>query len=101
MSKSTIYQLIEKFHNSGFFKAKDNRTVEKMNFDCLAKIINLITNEKQPFKASGTNNWQKIEIINNNKEKYSMRKIGQIGSKLKIAKSTYYYQINKCGYCWC
>ncbi|WP_374695947.1 hypothetical protein [Spiroplasma endosymbiont of Polydrusus formosus] len=44
---------------------------------------------------------KKIEIINNNKEKYSMRKIGQIGSKLKIAKSTYYYQINKCGYCWC
>ncbi|WP_374696237.1 hypothetical protein [Spiroplasma endosymbiont of Polydrusus formosus] len=44
---------------------------------------------------------KKIEIINNNKEKYSMRKIGQIGSKLKIAKSTYYYQINKCGYGWC
>ncbi|WP_374696372.1 hypothetical protein [Spiroplasma endosymbiont of Polydrusus formosus] len=43
---------------------------------------------------------EKIEIINNNKEKYSMRKIGQIGSKLKIAKSTYYYQINKCGYSW-
>ncbi len=43
---------------------------------------------------------EKIEIINNNKEKYSMRKIGQIGSKLKIAKLTYYYQINKCGYSW-
>ncbi|WP_374696434.1 hypothetical protein [Spiroplasma endosymbiont of Polydrusus formosus] len=56
MSKSTIYQLIEKFHNSGFFKAKDNRTVEKMNFDCLAKIINIIINEKQPFKASGADN---------------------------------------------
>ncbi|WP_374695955.1 hypothetical protein [Spiroplasma endosymbiont of Polydrusus formosus] len=43
---------------------------------------------------------KKIEIINNNKEKCSMRKIGQIGSKLKIAKLTYYYQINKCGYSW-
>ncbi|WP_374696676.1 hypothetical protein [Spiroplasma endosymbiont of Polydrusus formosus] len=48
--------------------------------------------EKQPFKASGTNNWQKIEIINNNKEKYSVRKIGQRGLKLKIVKSTYYYK---------
>ncbi|WP_374696634.1 hypothetical protein [Spiroplasma endosymbiont of Polydrusus formosus] len=67
MSKSSVYQWIEKFHNSGFFKAKDNRTVEKMNFDCLAKRINLITNEKQPFKASVADNWQKIEIINNNK----------------------------------
>ncbi|WP_374696148.1 hypothetical protein [Spiroplasma endosymbiont of Polydrusus formosus] len=44
---------------------------------------------------------KKIEIINNNKEKYSVRKIGQIGSKLKIVKLTYYYQINKYGYGWC
>ncbi|WP_374696091.1 helix-turn-helix domain-containing protein [Spiroplasma endosymbiont of Polydrusus formosus] len=29
VSKSTIYQLIEKFHNSGSFKAKDNRTFEE------------------------------------------------------------------------
>ncbi|WP_374696005.1 hypothetical protein [Spiroplasma endosymbiont of Polydrusus formosus] len=52
--------------------------MKKINFDCLAKIINLITNGKQPFKASVADNWQKIEIINNNKEKCSMRKIGQI-----------------------
>ncbi|WP_374696578.1 hypothetical protein [Spiroplasma endosymbiont of Polydrusus formosus] len=56
MSKSTIYQLIEKFHNSGFFKAKNNRTVEENELDYLAKIINLITNEKQPFKASSADN---------------------------------------------
>ncbi|WP_338956053.1 hypothetical protein [Spiroplasma endosymbiont of Polydrusus cervinus] len=92
MSKSVVYQWIEKFNNSGSFKAKDNRTVEENELDCLAERINPITNGKRHFKASGTDNWQKIEIINNNKEKYSVRKMGQI---LKIAKSTYYYQINK------
>ncbi|WP_374696797.1 hypothetical protein [Spiroplasma endosymbiont of Polydrusus formosus] len=52
MSKSTIYQLIEKFHNSGSFKAKDNRTVEKMNFDCLAKRINPIIMKNNPLKQA-------------------------------------------------
>ncbi|WP_374696968.1 helix-turn-helix domain-containing protein [Spiroplasma endosymbiont of Polydrusus formosus] len=32
VSKSSVYQWIEKFHNSGSFKAKNNRTVEKINW---------------------------------------------------------------------
>ncbi|WP_425379283.1 IS3 family transposase [Spiroplasma endosymbiont of Polydrusus pterygomalis] len=92
MSKSVVYQWIKKLNNYGSFKAKDNRTVEENELDCLAERINPITNGKRHFKASGTDNRQKIEIINNNKEKYFVRKMGQI---LKIAKSTYYYQINK------
>ncbi|WP_374697058.1 hypothetical protein [Spiroplasma endosymbiont of Polydrusus formosus] len=52
MSKSTIYQLIEKFHNSGFFKAKNNRTVEENELDCLAKRINLIIMKNNPLKQA-------------------------------------------------
>ncbi len=67
MSKSAVYQWIEKLNNYGSFKAKDNRTVEENELDCLAERINPITNGKRHFKASDTDNRQKIEIINNNK----------------------------------
>ncbi|WP_374696939.1 hypothetical protein [Spiroplasma endosymbiont of Polydrusus formosus] len=52
MSKSTIYQLIEKFHNYGFFKAKNNRTVEENELDCLAKRINPIIMKNNPLKQA-------------------------------------------------
>ncbi|WP_338955324.1 hypothetical protein [Spiroplasma endosymbiont of Polydrusus cervinus] len=84
MLKSAVYQWIEKFNNSGSFKVKDNRTVEETELDCLAERINPITNGKRHFKSSGTDNWQKIEIINNNKEKYSVRKIRQIMIKNQL-----------------
>ncbi|WP_425378222.1 hypothetical protein [Spiroplasma endosymbiont of Polydrusus pterygomalis] len=37
MSKSSVYQWIEKFNNSGSFKAKDNRTVEENELIALRK----------------------------------------------------------------
>ncbi|WP_425378979.1 hypothetical protein [Spiroplasma endosymbiont of Polydrusus pterygomalis] len=37
MSKSAVYQWIEKLNNSGSFKAKDNRTVEENELIALQK----------------------------------------------------------------
>ncbi|WP_342256550.1 IS3 family transposase [Spiroplasma endosymbiont of Poecilobothrus nobilitatus] len=52
-----------------------------------------ITNGKLHFKANSIDNREKITIINNNKNKYLVRKICKI---LGLSKSTYYYQTNKC-----
>ena len=37
VSKSAVYQWIEKFNNSGSFKPKDNRTVEENELIALRK----------------------------------------------------------------
>uniref|UniRef100_UPI0037DC6E43 IS3 family transposase n=1 Tax=Spiroplasma endosymbiont of Cleonymus obscurus TaxID=3066324 RepID=UPI0037DC6E43 len=44
------------------------------------------------FKASSTNNRQKVEIITNNKSKYKIRPICRF---LKLSKSTYYFNLKK------
>ncbi len=93
ISKSAVYQLIENFNNFGSFKVQDNHTVEENELIYLRKENQQLRMENDILKQAALNNWQKIGIINNNKEKYSMLKMCQI---LKIAKSTYYYQTNNC-----
>ncbi|WP_424526671.1 IS3 family transposase [Spiroplasma endosymbiont of Glossina fuscipes fuscipes] len=92
ISKAVLYQWVKKFENSGSFKAKDNRFVEENELIQLRKENKQLRMENDIFKASSTDNRQKVILITNNKDKYSVRKMCQI---LKIAKSKYYYQINK------
>ncbi|WP_400255234.1 IS3 family transposase [Spiroplasma endosymbiont of Cleonymus obscurus] len=51
-----------------------------------------IKNGEWYFKASSTNNRQKVEIITNNKSKYKIRQICRF---LKLSKSTYYFNLKK------
>ncbi|WP_342255926.1 IS3 family transposase [Spiroplasma endosymbiont of Poecilobothrus nobilitatus] len=93
LPKPTIYSWVKNYNNSGSFKAKDNRTLEENEIITLRKELKDLKMENDIFKASRTDNGQKITIINNNKTKYSVRKICKI---LGLSKSTYYYQTNKC-----
>ncbi|WP_338966765.1 IS3 family transposase [Spiroplasma endosymbiont of Lonchoptera lutea] len=93
LPKPTIYSWIKNYNNSGSFKAKDNCTVEENELIYLRKENQQLRMENDIFKASSTDNREKITIINNNKNKYSVRKICKI---LGLLKSTYYYQTNKC-----
>ncbi|WP_339024799.1 IS3 family transposase [Spiroplasma endosymbiont of Agriotes lineatus] len=92
LPKPTIYSWVKNYNNSGSFKAKDNRTLEENEIITLRKELKDLKMENDIFKASRTDNGQKITIINSNKKKYSIRKICQL---LNISKSNYYYQINK------
>ncbi|WP_342255025.1 IS3 family transposase [Spiroplasma endosymbiont of Zeiraphera isertana] len=58
----------------------------------MKKRIKTVTNGKWYFKASRTNNKQKIEIIINNKCKYKIRTMCRF---LKLSKSTYYFNFKK------
>ncbi|WP_338979269.1 IS3 family transposase [Spiroplasma endosymbiont of Panzeria rudis] len=58
----------------------------------MKKRIKTVTNGKWYFKASSTNNRQKIEIIAKNKVKYKIRTMCRF---LKLSKSTYYFNLKE------
>lgn len=60
--------------------------------NCQNEKVKTVTNGKWYFKASITNNRQKIKIIVKNKVKYKIR---TMCSFLKISRSTYYFNFNK------
>ncbi|WP_338977618.1 IS3 family transposase [Spiroplasma endosymbiont of Panzeria rudis] len=92
VTRAATYNWIKQFTNSGSFKTKDNRSVEENELIKLRKELKQLRMENDIFKASSTNNRQKIEIIAKNKVKYKIRKMCRF---LKISKSTYYFNLNK------
>ncbi|WP_338987629.1 IS3 family transposase [Spiroplasma endosymbiont of Dasysyrphus albostriatus] len=92
VTRAATYNWIKQFTNSDSFKTKDNRSFEENELIKLRKELKQLRMENDIFKASSTNNRQKIEIIAKNKVKYKIRTICRF---LKISKSTYYFNFKK------
>ncbi|WP_339048346.1 IS3 family transposase [Spiroplasma endosymbiont of Colias croceus] len=92
VTRAATYNWIKQFSNSGSFKTKDNRSFEENELIKLRKELKQLRMENDIFKASSTNNRQKIEIIVKNKAKYKIRTMCRF---LKISKSTYYFNLKK------
>ncbi|WP_400254856.1 IS3 family transposase [Spiroplasma endosymbiont of Cleonymus obscurus] len=92
VTRAATYKWIKQFTNSGSFKTKDNLSDLEKQLIQANKELKQLRMENDIFKASSTNNRQKVEIITNNKSKYKIRPICRF---LKLSKSTYYFNLKK------
>ncbi|WP_400255114.1 IS3 family transposase [Spiroplasma endosymbiont of Cleonymus obscurus] len=92
VTRAATYKWIKQFTNSGSFKTKDNLLDLEKQLIQANKELKQLRMENDIFKASSTNNRQKVEIITNNKSKYKIRPICRF---LKLSKSTYYFNLKK------
>jgi hypothetical protein len=76
---------------SGSFKEKDNRTPEELELIELRKQYKQLLMEND-FKASRADHGTKVNVIRQNKHKYSVSAMCDV---LKIPRSTYYYEEGK------
>ncbi|WP_281749151.1 IS3 family transposase [Spiroplasma ixodetis] len=92
VTRATTYKWIKQFTNSGSFKIKNNLSDLEKQLIQANKELKQLRMENDIFKASSTNNRQKIEIITKNKVKYKIRTMCRF---LKLSKSTYYFNLKK------
>ncbi|WP_286642511.1 IS3 family transposase [Spiroplasma ixodetis] len=92
VTRAVTYKWIKQFTNSGSFKTKDNLSDLEKQLIQANKELKQLRMENDIFKASSTNNRQKIEIIVKNKSKYKIRTMCRF---LKLSKSTYYFNLKK------
>ncbi|TSJ59913.1 IS3 family transposase, partial [Allobacillus salarius] len=89
LTPSTFDKWVKQFRNSGSFAEKDNRTPEQEELIRLRKENQKLAMENDIFKASRADNRTKVDVIRNNRHKYSISAMCHV---LQIPRSTYYYE---------
>ncbi|MCF8010042.1 MAG: IS3 family transposase [Clostridiales bacterium] len=89
LTASAFDKWVKQSQNSGSFKEKDNRTLEEAELIKLRKENKQLAMENDIFKASRADNRTKVNVIRNNRHKYS---ISAMCGVLQLPRSTYYYE---------
>ncbi|WP_307258975.1 IS3 family transposase [Oikeobacillus pervagus] len=89
LTPSAFDKWVRQHKSSGSFEEKDNRTPEQEELIRLRKENQRLTMENDIFKASRADNGTKVDVIRNNRHKYS---ISAMCSVLQLPRSTYYYE---------
>ncbi|WP_147635539.1 IS3 family transposase [Risungbinella massiliensis] len=89
LTPSAVDKWIRQSQNSGSFKEKDNRTSEEAELIQLRKELQRLRIENDIFKASRTDHGTKVNVIRNNRHKYSVSAMCEV---LQLPRSTYYYE---------
>ncbi|KAA0966252.1 IS3 family transposase [Sporosarcina sp. ANT_H38] len=88
LTASALDRWITQFRQSGSFKEKDNRPSEEQELIALRKRNKQLEMEVDIPKASSADHGTKIDVIQQNRHKYSVSAMCKV---LKIARSTFYY----------
>ncbi|MGM7681382.1 IS3 family transposase [Cytobacillus sp. Hm23] len=89
LTPSSLDKWINQFKNSGSFKEKDNLTPEQKELQELRKRNKQLEMENDIFKASRADTKTKVNVIKQNKHKYSISAMCQV---LQLPRSTFYYE---------
>ncbi|MGG4215758.1 IS3 family transposase [Paenibacillus sp. FSL L8-0638] len=92
LNPSSLDKWVKQSSTSGSFKEKDNRTPEELELLELRKQNKQLLMENDIFKASRADHGTKVNVIRQNKHKYSVSAMCDV---LKLPRSTYYYEENK------
>ncbi|MFS1511322.1 IS3 family transposase [Chengkuizengella sp. SCS-71B] len=89
LTPSALDKWVVQSDTSGLFKEKDNLTPEEQELRELRKEIKQLRMENDIFKASSADHRTKVNVIKNNRHKYSISAMCKV---LNISRSTYYYE---------
>ncbi|WP_087941734.1 IS3 family transposase [Bacillus kwashiorkori] len=89
LTASSFDKWVRQHKTSGSFEEKDNRTPEQEELIRLRKENQRLMMENDIFKASRADNGTKVDVIRNNRHKYS---ISAMCAVLQLPRSTYYYE---------
>ncbi|MDY0404845.1 IS3 family transposase [Virgibacillus sp. 179-BFC.A HS] len=89
LTPSAFDKWVRQHKTSGSFEEKDNRTPEQEELIRLRKENQRLMMENDIFKASRADNGTKVDVIRNNRHKYS---ISAMCAVLQLPRSTYYYE---------
>nr|WP_156914131.1 IS3 family transposase [Paucisalibacillus globulus] len=89
LTPSSLDRWIIQYNGSGSFEEKDNRTPEQEELIKLRKENQKLAMENDIFKASRADHGTKVDVIRNNRHKYSVSAMCEV---LQIPRSTYYYE---------
>ncbi|WP_226569212.1 IS3 family transposase [Bacillus stratosphericus] len=89
LTPSSLDRWISQFTKSGSFKEKDNRSSEETELMKLRKENQRLAMENDIFKASRADHGTKVNVIHNNRHKYSVSAMCDV---LHLPRSTFYYE---------
>ncbi|WP_347550012.1 IS3 family transposase (plasmid) [Pseudalkalibacillus hwajinpoensis] len=89
LTPSSLDRWISQFTESGSFKESDNRSPEETELMKLRKENQRLSMENDIFKAGRADHGTKVNVIQNNRHKYSVSAMCDV---LKLPRSTYYYE---------
>ncbi|MBU9713454.1 IS3 family transposase [Evansella tamaricis] len=89
LTRSVFLNWVKQYKESGSFQEKDNRTPEQEELIRLRKENQRLSMENDIFKASSADNGTKVDVIRNNRHKYSISAMCDV---LQLPRSTYYYE---------
>ncbi|MCS1351510.1 IS3 family transposase [Mechercharimyces sp. CAU 1602] len=89
MTASAFDKWVRQSQSSGSFKEKDNRSPEETELVRLRKENQRLLMENDIFKASRADHGTKVNVIRNNRHKYSVSAMCDV---LQIPRSSYYYE---------
>ncbi|WP_416150693.1 IS3 family transposase [Salipaludibacillus sp. HK11] len=89
LTPSAFDKWVRQHQDSGSFKEQDNRTPEQEELIELRKRNQKLEMENDIFKASRADHGTKVDVIRNNRHKYS---VSAMCAVLQLARSTYYYE---------
>ncbi|WP_411954739.1 IS3 family transposase [Alkalibacillus sp. S2W] len=89
LTSSTFDRWVKQYRDSGSFEEKDNRTPEQEELIQLRNKNQQLAMENDIFKASRADYGTKVDVIRQNRHKYSVSAMCDV---LQIPKSTYYYE---------
>ncbi|MRJ46477.1 IS3 family transposase [Fundicoccus ignavus] len=92
LTASAFDKWVRQHKESGSFEEKDNRTPEQEELIRLRKQNQQLAMENDIFKASSADHGTKINVIRNNRHKYSVSAMCRC---LQVPRSTYYYEAKK------
>ncbi|MBU5594129.1 IS3 family transposase [Amphibacillus sp. MSJ-3] len=92
LTASAFDKWVRQHRESGSFEEKDNRTPEQEELIRLRKQNQQLAMENDIFKASGADHGTKINVIRNNRHKYSVSAMCKL---LQVPRSTFYYEAKK------
>ncbi|MBN8209104.1 IS3 family transposase [Bacillus sp. NTK071] len=89
LTPSSLDRWISQFSKSGSFKESDNRSSEETELMKLRKENQRLAMENDIFKASRADHGTKVNVIHNNRHKYSVSAMCDV---LQLPRSTFYYE---------
>ncbi|MDC3415284.1 IS3 family transposase, partial [Aquibacillus sp. 3ASR75-11] len=89
LTPSAFDTWVRRHKSTGSFEEKDNRTPEQDELINLRKENQRLTMENDIFKASRADHGTKVDVIRNNRHKYSVSAMCDV---LQFPRSTYYYE---------
>ncbi|MCA1013037.1 IS3 family transposase, partial [Halobacillus halophilus] len=89
LTPSSFDRWISQYAHSGSFKEEDNRSPEENEVIKLRKEVQRLNMENDILKPSRADHGTKIDVVRNNRHKYSVSAMCDV---LQLPKSTYYYE---------